>query len=300
MSVTVVGSIALDTVTTPFGTRKEVLGGSAAYFSLSASYFTSVNLVATIGEDFPEEYINLFKANDIDLSGLTQEKGKTFRWEGIYSKNLNHRKTKNLELNVFAEFKPKIPNKYKKTKILFLANIDPELQKRVLKQTKSVKLIACDTMEHWIKEKKNELTYLLPEIDCLIINESEAKELSQSKNLIKAAKTIKKLGPKIFVIKKGTKGADCFFEDKIISIPAYPVRYAKDPTGAGDSFAGGFLGYLASNVMEGFSLPQLKEAMIYGTIMASFTVEEFSTKGLIQIKKEKIEKRRKILFKKDF
>ncbi len=280
MSLLVVGSVGLDSVYTPFDKVENALGGSATYISLAASYFSGpIHFVGVVGEDFPKQYIKLLEDHNIDLEGLQiVNGGKTFRWAGKYHYDLNARDTLLTELNVFKNFDPVIPEKFQKAQFVCLGNIDPVLQNRVLEQLKNPKFIVCDTMNYWIEGKKKELLELLKKVNVLIINDSEARLLSHEPNLIKAAKIIQGMGPNILVIKKGEHGALLFVEDQIFSAPAYPLESIFDPTGAGDTFAGGFTGYLHKT--QDLSPENLKCAVVYGSAMASFCVEKFSTKGL--------------------
>lgn len=280
MSLLIVGSVGLDTVYTPFDKMEDALGGSATYISLAASYFSGpIHFVGVVGEDFPKKYIDLLEAHHIDLDGLQIIKGgKTFRWAGRYHYDLNVRDTLLTELNVFESFKPIIPPKFQKSQFVCLGNIDPTLQLRVLEQLDKPKFIVCDTMNYWIEGKKNELLALLKKVNVLIINDSEARLLAHEPNLIRSAKIIRQMGPEILIIKKGEHGALLFVEDQIFSAPAYPLEMIFDPTGAGDTFAGGFTGYLHKT--QDLSPDNLKCAVVYGSAMASFCVEKFSTKGL--------------------
>lgn len=280
MGLLVVGSVGLDTVSTPFDKVENALGGSATYISLASSYFSApVYMVAVVGSDFPKNYIKLMEEHNIDLEGLQViEGGKTFRWAGKYHYDLNVRDTLLTELNVFEKFDPVIPEKFRKSRVVCLGNIDPVLQMRVLEQMTNPQFVICDTMNYWIEGKKNELLELLKKVNVLIINDSEARLLAHEPNLIKAAKMIKEMGPEILIIKKGEHGALLFAEDTVFSAPAYPMEMIYDPTGAGDSFAGGFTGYLHRT--RDLNTENLKCAVIYGSAMASFCVEKFSTKGL--------------------
>ncbi|MDP8216884.1 MAG: PfkB family carbohydrate kinase [Candidatus Kaelpia imicola] len=289
MSILVVGSVALDTIKTPFGKADKILGGSAVYFSISAINFAPVKIVAVAGEDFPKKHIRFLKNKHINIEGLKIEQGKTFYWEGEYGWDFSNPKTITTDLNVFANFNPKIPRSYQNSKYLFLANIDPEIQIRVLNQVKNPKLIASDTMNYWIENKRKELLKLLKRIDIFIINESESKELTNQKNIIKAAKEIMKLGPEIVVIKKGEHGVLLFTKNHIFTAPAYLMESVSDPTGAGDTFAGGFIGYLAK--IKRIDHENLRRATIYGTIMATFAVEDFSLRKLGKISTIDIERR---------
>ncbi len=280
MGLLVVGSLGLDTVSTPFDKVDGALGGSATYIALAASYFTGpVYLVGIVGEDFPKEYIRLLENHHVDLDGLqVVPHGKTFRWSAKYHYDLNVRDTLFTELNVFEKFDPVIPEKFRKAKFICLGNIDPELQIRVMDQMNSPKFVVCDTMNYWIEGKKDELLKLLKRVNVLIINDSEARLLAHEPNLIKASKIIREMGPQILIIKKGEHGALLFTEDIIFSAPAYPMEMIYDPTGAGDAFAGGFIGYLHKT--HDLSPENMKCAVVYGSAMASFCVEKFSTKGL--------------------
>ncbi|MBI5454295.1 MAG: sugar kinase [Deltaproteobacteria bacterium] len=278
MSILVVGSVAFDSVETPFGKAEDVLGGSATYFSTSASYFTDVKLVAVVGEDFPEEHITGLKEKGIDLAGLKKVPGKTFRWKGRYDYDLNQAHTLETHLNVFSAFNPEVPESYKDSPFVFLANIDPELQMKVLEQVKRPKLIACDTMNFWIEGKPDALRKLLKGVDLFVINEGEAREFSGQASLVKAAKEILACGPKTLIIKRGEYGALMFNGGSMFSAPAYPLEEIFDPTGAGDSFAGGLMGYLANT--GDLSEDNIRKAIIFGSVMASFNVEAFSLNRL--------------------
>lgn len=278
MSILVVGSVAFDSVETPFGKADDVLGGSATYFSTSASYFTDVKLVAVVGEDFPDEHIARLKHKGIDVEGLKKVPGKTFRWKGRYGYDLNQAHTLETHLNVFSAFNPEIPGAYKDSQFVFLANIDPELQMKVLDQVKRPKLIACDTMNFWIEGKPDALRELLKRVDLFVINESEAREFAGEASLVKAARKILNGGPKTLIVKRGEYGALMFHRDSVFSAPAYPLEDVFDPTGAGDSFAGGLMGYLA-NTGE-ISEDNIRKAIIFGSVMASFNVEAFSLERL--------------------
>lgn len=280
MSITVVGSIALDTVETPSGRHEDGLGGAAVYFSLAAANYTSVNLVGVVGTDFPDEHVELLSRKDIDLTGLQKVEGKTFRWSGRYHDDVNLRDTLDTQLNVFENFHPKLPDHAKDAKFLFLGNIHPSLQLEVLEQA-SADFIALDTMNLWIESTPDELKKVLKRIDCLVINDSEAKELTGEWTLLKCAHAIRKLGPEIIVIKKGEHGCLMFLDDRIFSAPGLPMPEVIDPTGAGDSFAGGFLGYLDDRDLVDFDT--LRKGVIHGSVVASFTCEEFGPKRLANI-----------------
>ncbi len=291
MSLLVVGSVALDSVETPFGKVKDALGGSAVYISVAASYFTApVKVVGVIGGDFPKEHIEFLKDRNIDLDGLQIiQGGRTFRWSGKYQYDLNSRDTLLTQLNVFEKFDPVIPDAFQKSSYVCLGNIDPVLQRKVLAQTKKPRLVVGDTMNYWIETKPKELRETLKVLDVLVVNESEARLLTKEPNLVKAAKKIIKMGPRIVIIKKGEHGAMLVTEDTIFSAPAYPLENLYDPTGAGDTFAGGFTGWLAKT--DDISPDNLKRAVIYGSVMASFCVEKFSVDGLKDLSSLKIRDR---------
>jgi sugar/nucleoside kinase (ribokinase family) len=274
MSILVVGSVAFDSVATPFGKADEVLGGSGTYFSTSASFFTDVNLVAVVGDDFPQQHVDFLKSRNIDLSGLSTAEGKTFRWSGEYGYDLNEAKTLDTQLNVFASFAPQLPEKYLNADYVFLANIDPELQLDVLKQVVRPQVVACDTMNFWIDGKRDALVKTLKYVDILLINDAEVRQLADEPNMVKAAQKVLAMGPKTLVVKRGEYGATMFTEHGIFAAPAYPLEEVFDPTGAGDTFAGGFMGYLAS--VDDCSDKAMRQAIIFGSVMASFNVEAFS------------------------
>ncbi|MBI5682126.1 MAG: sugar kinase [Deltaproteobacteria bacterium] len=274
MGILVVGSVAFDSVETPFGKAEDVLGGSATYFSTAASYFSDVNLVAVIGSDFPEEHISFLKSRDIDIKGLQKVEGRTFRWKGRYDYDLNEAHTLETHLNVFERFTPQIPEDYKSIPYVFLANIDPDLQWNVLEQVDKPKLVACDTMNFWITGKRESLIKLLSRVNLFVINEGEAMQFAAEPNLVKAARKIMSYGPKTLIIKRGEYGALMFNGSSIFSAPAYPLESIFDPTGAGDSFAGGLMGYLANT--DNISEDNIRQAIIFGSVMASFNVEDFS------------------------
>ena len=290
MALLVVGSVALDSVATPFDKVEDALGGSSTFISIAASYFGGpVYLVGTVGEDFPKKYIDLLKKYEIDLAGLQIVSGKTFRWSGKYQYDLNIRDTLLTELNVFEKFDPVIPEKFRKAQFICLGNIDPVLQMKVLDQMDDPQFVVCDTMDYWIEGRRNELIKLLKRISVLIINDSEARLLANEPNIVKASKMIRAMGPGILIIKKGEHGALLFTEDTVFSAPAYPMEIINDPTGAGDTFAGGFIGYLHKT--NDLSSENMKCAVIYGSTMASFCVEQFSTGGLEQLSYLKIKER---------
>ena len=303
MSILVVGSLGLDTIETPFSKVEEALGGSAVYISLAASYFSQdINLVGVVGEDFPEKYIQLLSGRKIDLEGLQIIKGgKTFRWSGKYLYDMNSRETLLTELNVFKDFNPIIPENYRDSKLIVLGNIDPELQMNVLNQLNNPEFIICDTMNYWIERKNEALRQLLKMVDLLVVSDSEARLLANHPNLIRAAKIILQMGPKKLVIKKGEHGAFLLTNDTIFVAPAFPLEDIIDPTGAGDTFAGGMVGYLSR--VNTISDEELKKAVIYGSVLASFCVEKFSVDGLIDLDEAKIKNRfnqfRKLIYFED-
>lgn len=289
MSVLVVGSIALDSVETPFGKVDNVLGGSASYFSIAARMFTDVNVVAVVGNDFPDEHLELFRSRGINLDGLKQEDGETFRWTGEYGYDLSDARTLETHLNVFETFTPELPSHYRNADYIFLANIDPEIQLKVLDQVDDPTLVACDTMNFWIENKLEELKKLLERIDILMINDSEARELAGEPIIVKAARKIRDLGPKILIVKRGEYGALMFSDSGIFFAPSYPLEKVFDPTGAGDTFAGGFIGYVSGKKVG--DINEYKKAVVYGSVMASFTVENFSVKRIANVRKEEIDAR---------
>jgi sugar/nucleoside kinase (ribokinase family) len=289
MSLLVVGSVAFDSVRTPFGEVEEVLGGSATYFSASASFFTPVSLVAVVGEDFPSDMLDFLRARKVQLEGLERRPGRTFRWRGEYGFQLNEARTLETQLNVFQEFRPRLPEGYKKASYVFLANIDPDLQADVLRQVERPKMVAADTMNFWIEGKREALLRTLKEVDILIINDGEARELAREANLVRAARAILSFGPKTIIIKRGEYGALMFNGRAVFAAPAYPLETVFDPTGAGDSFAGGFMGYLAKN--GSLTEASIRQAVIYGSVMASFNVESFSLDRLKTLRSDEVEAR---------
>lgn len=290
MSILVVGSVALDSIKTPFGEAKEALGGSATYFSYSASFFAPVRLVAVVGSDFPKEHISLLTQRGISIEGLETAPGKTFRWTGLYETDMNAARTLNTELNVFQSFQPKVPASYTTTPHVFLANIDPDLQLEVLNQIKSPQLVGCDTMNLWIGLKSESLNKLLKKVDIFLLNDGEARQLTGITNLIKAGYDLLKRGPRVVVIKKGEHGAILLTKEFFFISPAYPVEDVFDPTGAGDCFAGGFFSSLAVNG-NFWDQTALRRSVIFGTVMASFNVESFSLDRLKRLQQQDIVER---------
>ncbi len=286
MPLTVVGTVALDTVQTPFGSIEEGLGGSATHFSAAAAFFTPLALVSVIGGDFPENFLDFFRSRPINLDGLARLPGPSFRWRGRYEHDLNVAHTLETQLNVLLQFDPCLPASQRRNPFLFLGNIDPTLQSKVLDQVEGRPFVAADTMNYWIEGYREALLATLKRVDMLVINEAEARSLAQEANLIKASRAIRAMGPKTLVVKRGEYGALAFFEDQIFNAPALPLEDIQDPTGAGDSFAGGLMGHLAKTGDLGFS--NLKKAIIYGSVMASFNVERFSLDRLRRLSDREI------------
>ncbi|MEO7931770.1 MAG: PfkB family carbohydrate kinase [Chthoniobacterales bacterium] len=291
MSILIVGSIALDSVITPVEKHDDLLGGSASYAAVSASFFSPVNLVGIVGADFPPAHLNFFRSRKIDLAGLEKAEGETMRWTGEYEWDLNVRHTRSIALNVFETYAPTIPVAYQKPEIVLLANIAPSLQSHVLDQIERPRFIIADTMDLWINIAHGDLLTLLQRVDLLILNDSEARLLTQETSLIRAGKKIQALGPKYVAIKKGEHGCLLFGEEEFFSCGAYPLEDIHDPTGAGDCFAGGFAGYLNSLSVEKITFQEMKRAVVYGSVMASFNVEAFSLERLRTLDFGKIEER---------
>jgi sugar/nucleoside kinase (ribokinase family) len=289
MSILVVGSVAYDSVETPFGRAERVLGGSATYFSISASFFADVRLMAVVGEDFAEEDADLLRSREIDLTGLARHAGLTFHWQGRYGYDLNEAQTLATHLNVFERFHPQVPAAYRDSDCLVLANIDPELQLEVLRQMGRPPVVACDTMNFWISGKRDALLKVIGEVDFFIINEGEARQLAGEANLVKAARRILEMGVRTLIVKRGEYGVLMFSADGIFAVPAYPLEEVYDPTGAGDTFAGGFMGYLANT--GDYSPQGLRQAIVAGSVMASFTVEDFSLQRLKRLTYDEISER---------
>ncbi|MDE2484365.1 MAG: sugar kinase [candidate division NC10 bacterium] len=291
-SILVVGSVALDSVRTPFGNAKEALGGSATYFSVAASFFADVRVVAVVGEDFPEEHLAFLKSRSIDLAGLVRVPGRTFRWTGEYGFDLNEAKTLETQLNVFATFQPQIPKAYTESELVFLANIDPDLQREVLGQVRAPRLVAADTMNYWINGKPEALRETLKSVDILLINDAETRQLADEPNLVRAAQKVLGWGPTSLAVKRGEYGALLVRKGGCFAAPALPLDSVFDPTGAGDCFAGGFIGYLA-NTMN-FEEANIRKAIVMGSVMASFNVEAFSLDRLRRLTYPEIEARYKV------
>jgi sugar/nucleoside kinase (ribokinase family) len=300
MAITVVGSVAYDSIETPAGRKERCLGGAATYFSLAASFFTDVRVIAVVGEDFGPEQEAVFQARNIDTRGIERAAGKSFFWEGSYLDNLNEAKTHTTDLNVFASFEPKIPEAYRDSEFLFLANIDPVLQRRVREQMPGVRLVAGDTMNYWIKDHRPALLEMLKGLDVLLINDTEARMLAGNNNLVQAARGVIALGPHTLIVKHGEYGATAFFSGRSFSpngkspnhafrAPALPLEEVVDPTGAGDSFAGGFFGHLASQ--RELTPAVFRQAMFYGSVMGSYAVERFGTERLQELSRKEIDDR---------
>jgi sugar/nucleoside kinase (ribokinase family) len=289
MSLLAVGSIAFDSIRTPYGEAEEILGGAATFFSVTASWFTSVSVVAVVGEDFGEEHLRIFRERSIDTAGVERVPGRTFRWKGEYTGDMNSARTLDTQLNVFESFVPKIPPAYLDSQFLFLGNIIPKLQLNVRRALPNLRASALDTMNYWIQGMPEDLAKVLATVEILLINEGEARMLSKEHNLKKAAETIKKLGPRIVVIKRGEYGATLFGPNSIFTVPAYLLDEVHDPTGAGDTFAGGFMGHLART--GDLSDANLRRAAVYGSVMGSFAVEEFGLGRLLRLRPGEIESR---------
>jgi sugar/nucleoside kinase (ribokinase family) len=278
MSLLAVGSVALDSLETPFGRREDVLGGSASYFTTCASFFGPTRMVAVVGEDFPDEHVRFFQSRGVDIDGLVRRPGRTFRWKGRYEFDLNTAHTLDTQLNVFAEFRPELPSHYRDSEYVFLGNIDPDLQRTVLDQVRAPRFVACDTMNFWISSKRESLLRTLKRVDLLFVNDAEARQVAQEHNVVQAARRILSFGPRAVVVKRGEYGALFFSGDEVFAASAYPLASVFDPTGAGDSFAGGFMGYLARTRREDHAT--MRRAIVLGSVLASFTVEQFSLERL--------------------
>ncbi|HEY7413081.1 MAG TPA: PfkB family carbohydrate kinase [Vicinamibacteria bacterium] len=289
MSILVVGSVAYDTVETPFGTAERVLGGSASFFAVAASLFAPVRLVAVVGDDFGEKELAAFAGRPIDLEGLERAAGATFHWHGRYSFDLNSRETVRTDLNVFERFQPRIPPAHRRSEHVFLGNIDPSLQASVLDQVERPRLVACDTMNFWIERTPEELRRTLARVDVLLVNDAEARQLSGEWNIVKAARAVRAMGPRTLVVKKGEHGVLMFSDQGSFATPAYPLEEVFDPTGAGDTFAGGFVGYLAAAPV--LDEEALRRAVVMGSTLASFCVEAFSLDRLLRLTRAEVDER---------
>jgi sugar/nucleoside kinase (ribokinase family) len=289
VKIVVVGSVAFDNVETPFGKVENVLGGSATFFSVAASFFAPVAVVAVVGSDFPQSELEFLRSRGVDTEGIEIAPGRTFRWTGRYHEDMNLRDTLDLQLNVFAEFQPKLPAAYRDADVCFLSTIHPGLQKNVLAQLQKPRLVGADTMSHWIEQTRGELEALLAGVEILTVNDEEARLLSGERNIVLAARKILALGPKSVLIKRGEYGVLHFASDSVFAVPAFPLEQVFDPTGAGDVFAGGFIGHLAKS--GDFSPGNVRRAIVYGSVMASFVVEDFSLNRLRRLTGEDVERR---------
>lgn len=289
MSVLVVGSVAFDSIETPGGSVEEALGGSATYFAYAASFFSAPRLVGVVGDDFPDQHRRLLEERRVDLAGLTTQPGKTFRWKGRYHQDMNTRDTLEVHLNVFGTFDPVVPERSRESGLVFLANSSPVVQARVLAQMKAPRLVLADTMDLWIETQRDELLALLPRLDGLLLNDSEARLLTREDNMVRAGQAVRRLGPKFVIVKKGEHGAMLFSDDGVFVVPAYPTPDVLDPTGAGDSFAGGLMGYLDTDDTP--PPGRLRRAMAYGTVVASLTVEDFGLARLRRTDRSEIDHR---------
>ncbi|MBN1960657.1 MAG: sugar kinase [Deltaproteobacteria bacterium] len=291
MEILVVGTLAIDSVQTPFGLQEEILGGSASYFATAASYFSQVGIVGVIGHDFPQEHLTFFKSRNIDTTGICTLDGKTFRWSGRYDDNLNIAHTLETQLNVLAQFRPELPPNYRDAEYILLGNIDPALQLMVLEQINNPRLVVCDSMNYWIQnpQYRKQLEQVLPHVNVLCINDAETRLLANEYNLVKAAKIIRNMGPRTLIVKRGEYGALLFDQDNIFAAPAFPLEEVRDPTGAGDSFAGGMIGFLAKN--QEINANILRQAVAMGSVIASFAVEDFSLERFKRLNLDEINKR---------
>ena len=290
MSIVVVGSVGIDTIETPFGREEDVLGGSACYFSLAARNFTDVHMVSSVGDDFPSDYSGLLRSRGINTEGIAIRSGETFRWEGRYDYDMKDPETVSVTLGVLGSFDPVVPEESRDADYLFLANTDPEIQMKVLEQVSSPRVVACDTMNFWIENKLEELKKLLGRVNILIINDSEARQLSEEPLIARAAKKIMNMGPEFLIVKRGEYGALLFSQEDLFFAPSYMLEKVLDPTGAGDTFAGGFMGYVASQGKD-LDFTSFKKGVAYGSVLASFTVEDFSVRRLGSLQKQEIEER---------
>ena len=289
MGILVVGTVAFDSVKTPEGEASDAIGGSATYFSAAASFYAPVDVIAVVGNDFPLDSLDFLRERQVDISGLEIKEGRTFRWAGEYAANMNDRRTTDTQLNVLSGFKPVLADRHRAHDHVFLANLDPDVQRAVLTQSGRPDIVACDTMDFWIEGKRESLLSMLSRVDVLIINDGEARQLVDDYNLVRAAERILDLGPRAVVVKRGEHGATLCTGDDWFAVPSYPVSSVVDPTGAGDTFAGGFMGYLARSGDTG--IDALKRAMLHGSVMASFNVEDFSVRRLATLDRDEISDR---------
>jgi len=289
MSLLVVGSVAIDTVEAPGGRADDVVGGAALYFSLAASFFTPVRMVGVVGADFPRPVLDDLRRRGVDLAGVEEQSGRTFRWSGRYHEDVNVRDTLHLDLGVFANFRPTLPDSYRDSRFVFLANIDPVLQASVLEQLRGPEVVGCDTMNHWITESRSALEGLLNRVHLLVINDEEARLLSGERNVVRSAARILQMGPRAVLIKRGEYGIIQFAGQSVFAVPAFPLEEVTDPTGAGDCFAGGFMGELARS--GDMSPAGLRRAIVYGSVLGSFVVEDFGPRRLLKLTREDIDRR---------
>jgi len=289
LGILVVGTVAFDSVKTPEGEASDAIGGSATYFSAAASLYAPVDVIAVVGNDFPLDSLDFLRERQVDISGLEIKEGRTFRWAGEYAANMNDRRTTDTQLNVLSGFKPVLADRHRAHDHVFLANLDPDVQRAVLTQSGRTGIVACDTMDFWIEGKREALLSMLSRVDVLIINDGEARQLVDDYNLVRAAERILDLGPRAVVVKRGEHGATLCTGDDWFAVPSYPVSSVVDPTGAGDTFAGGFMGYLARSGDTGIAA--LKRAMLHGSVMASFNVEDFSVRRLATLDRDEISDR---------
>jgi len=289
LGILVVGTVAFDSVKTPEGEASDAIGGSATYFSAAASFYAPVDVIAVVGNDFPLDSLDFLRERQVDISGLEIKEGRTFRWAGEYAANMNDRRTTDTQLNVLSGFKPVLADRHRAHDHVFLANLDPDVQRAVLTQSGRPGIVACDTMDFWIEGKRESLLSMLSRVDVLIINDGEARQLVDDYNLVRAAERILDLGPRVVVVKRGEHGATLCTGDDWFAVPSYPVSSVVDPTGAGDTFAGGFMGYLARSGDTG--IDALKRAMLHGSVMASFNVEDFSVRRLATLDRDEISDR---------
>lgn len=290
MSMVIVGSIAFDTVDTPFGSRERIVGGSGTYCVLSAAYFSKPGIVAVVGSDFPAEALELMKTRGIDISGLQVKDGKTFHWHGRYARDMNSRTTVSTELNVFADFRPELPKAFRRPRIIYMSNLDPEYHDHILDQVEGKYLTAMDTIKLWIDIRREKLLREIGRTDILFVNDEEARLISGESNLITAGRALGRLGPRLVIVKKGEHGAMLFNGEDIFSIPAHPCEHVIDPTGAGDSFAGAFLGYLEGCCAR-ITPAAVRRAAVYGSVLASFVIEDFGINRLLTLDREQVEGR---------
>lgn len=294
--ILVVGSLAYDSISTPKGQKEKCLGGSANYFSVTASRYTKINIVGVVGEDYEESSIEMLRSRGVDVSGIERKKGNTFHWEGKYKDDMNEAQTLATHLNVFESFDPKVPEKFKSSSVVFLANIDPKLQLKVLAQAKDPKIVAVDTMNFWIETKLDDLKNVLAKANIIFVNNTEALMLTRKPNVMAAAKALSEMGPQVIVVKRGEYGSVVYFQNQFFVLPAYPLLDITDPTGAGDTFAAGFMGYIAKNNLE-ITWPNLRRACVEGSLIASFTVEDFGLNRVLKLSDQDVKSRHESFIK---